>query len=111
MKTLKFEGYSDDTFGEYGVTHEDVDNCATNKPIQCVISSVEGSLVVVGHYHIHPTDGCWTLGISKLEEGSVIPDWAVRFKTGNCEYSPLLEIDVPDDFSLTWYSNGAEQDA
>ena len=24
MKTLKFMGYSDDTFGEYGVTNDDV---------------------------------------------------------------------------------------
>lgn len=27
MRMLKFEGYSDDTFGEYGVTNQDVDNC------------------------------------------------------------------------------------
>ncbi len=26
MKTLKFMGYSDDTFGEYGITNEDIDN-------------------------------------------------------------------------------------
>lgn len=39
MKTLKFMGYSDDTFGEYGVTNEDVDNCGRGNPIQCVINA------------------------------------------------------------------------
>lgn len=48
MKTLKFEGYSDDTFGEYGVTNQDVDNCATMEPIQCVIDcGVRGSQPVM----------------------------------------------------------------
>ena len=30
---LRFEGYSDDTFGEYGVTNDDYDNSASGKPI------------------------------------------------------------------------------
>ena len=38
MKTLRFQGYSDDTFGEYGVTNQDVDNCGSCKPIQCLIT-------------------------------------------------------------------------
>lgn len=29
MHILKFHGYSDDTFGEYGETGQDVDNCGT----------------------------------------------------------------------------------
>lgn len=37
MHTLKFHGYSDDTFGEYGVTNQDCDNCASGMPIQCVV--------------------------------------------------------------------------
>jgi len=32
MKTLKFKGYSDDIFGEYGVTNTDYDNCAIDYP-------------------------------------------------------------------------------
>lgn len=106
MKTLKFEGGSDDTFGEYGVTQDEIDNCSRNLPIQCVVSSKEGSLVVVGHYHIHPADGCWTIGISLLKEGEPLPSWPTRFTMGGCNYSPTLEIDVPDDFKLTWYNYG-----
>lgn len=37
MRILKFYGYSDDTFGEYGLTNEDVDNCGCCEPIQCMI--------------------------------------------------------------------------
>ena len=37
MRTLKFHGYGDDTFGEYGVTNQDCDNCANEKPIQCIV--------------------------------------------------------------------------
>lgn len=106
MKTLKFEGGSDDTFGEYGITQEEVDNSSRNSPIQCVISSKEGSLVVVGHYNIHPNDGCWTIGISLLNEGESMPSWSTRFTMRDCNYSPTLEIDVPDDFKLTWYNDG-----
>ena len=106
MKTLKFEGGSDDTFGEYGITHQEVDSCSKNTPIQCVISSKEGSLVIIGHYHLHPTDGCWTIGIAQLKENELIPAWDTRFKIEHCGYSPVLEIDVPDDFKLTWYNDG-----
>ncbi len=37
MRKLRFEGYSDDTFGEYGLTGDDVDNCASLEPIQCIV--------------------------------------------------------------------------
>ena len=106
MKTLKFEGYSDDTFGEYGVTNEDYDNCASFRPIQCVIQSKDESLVVVGQYSESALDGCWVIGITMEEEGKKIPNWDIRMKMSNSAYSPILEIDVPDDFKLTWYDNG-----
>lgn len=32
MKRLEFYGCSDDTFGEYGVTGDDVDNCGSRYP-------------------------------------------------------------------------------
>lgn len=57
MKTLVFRGYSDDTFGEYGVTGDDVDTCASYKPVQCRIDSLSGSMLVVGQYSVtHPPD-------------------------------------------------------
>ena len=107
MKTFKFEGYSDDTFGEYGVTNDDVDNCAKNAPIQCDVISSDGQLSVVGHYWISPSPhGCWTIGIAPIDEDVKIPAWPVRFKLSDEGYSPSMEIDAPDDAKLTWYSNG-----
>ena len=36
MRKLRFEGYSDDTFGEYGLTGDDVENCdCSTNPMYC----------------------------------------------------------------------------
>lgn len=51
MRTLRFEGYGDDTFGEYGLTRDDVDNCASGTPIQCVVDCGE----------FRKTHGHWTI--------------------------------------------------
>lgn len=107
MKTLKFEGCSDDTFEEYGITGTSVDNCASCKPIQCLIRSGDESMLVVGMYNdAHHIGGCWVIGISMEDEGKGLPTWATRFTAGG--YSPILEVDVPDDFALAWFDNGEE---
>lgn len=46
MTTLKFYGNSDDTFGEYGVTGQDCDNCGSGKPVQCVVDCGERGRVM-----------------------------------------------------------------
>jgi hypothetical protein len=48
MKTLKFRGYSDDTFEEFGVTNDSIDNCGSGNPIQCVINASDTALIVTG---------------------------------------------------------------
>lgn len=111
MRTLRFTGYGDDTFGEYGVTGQDYDNCATCKPIQCLISAGNEHLLVVGQYATTHKDGCWVIGVSMECEDEPIPNWPVRVMNGDCPYSPTLEIDVPEDFRLTWYSDGKEVEA
>lgn len=105
MKTLKFRGYGDDTFGEYSITGTDVDNCASCNPIQCVIRAEDKSLVVTGQYDRF-RNGCWDIGVSLFDEEIPAPDWNMRISFE--DYSTVLEVDVPDDFSLTWYSNGKE---
>ena len=105
MKTLAFVGSSDDTFGEYGVTMDDCDNCGSMEPIQCMIVAGEEKLLVIGQYAKTHLDACWVIGVSMAEEGTIIPDWPVRLKNSGCPYSPILEIDVPDDFELVWYDN------
>ena len=61
MHRLKFYGCSDDTFGEYGVTGDDVDNCGSCEPVQCVIDCGEqGRLMVIGQYSKASLgNGCW----------------------------------------------------
>ncbi len=109
MKTLKFEGSSDDTFGEYGITDEGVDNCGSGKPIQCLIEAEGEKLLVVGQYCDYLIGaGCWVVGASMYDEDNKMPSWPIRLHSGDCPYSPVLEVDVPDSFALTWYSNGRE---
>lgn len=104
MKTLKFEGYSDDTMMEHGITNQSYDNCATDSPIHCIISAGNERIVITGYYNINPTGGVWMMGVSQYDEDSPIPNWPIKFKTKpSIGYSPILEIDVPDEFSLEWW--------
>lgn len=111
---LKFEGYSDDTFGEYGVTGEDVDNCGSMDPIQCVVDAgIHGKLMVIGQYSkASCSNGCWMIGISKVEEEDVLPDWKISLLQGDMEYSPALELEIQDEVevTLTWYKNGRKEE-
>lgn len=109
MQTLKFHGYSDDTFGEYGVTNQDYDNCASGKPIQCIVDCGErGRVMVVGQYSdVSMDSGCWLVGLTKVGEEDKLPDWNFRFEKSDCEYSPALLMDLPEGtYDLIWYSNG-----
>ena len=110
MQRLNFYGYSDDTFGEYGVTGDDVDNCGSCEPIQCVVDCGEmGRLMVVGQYsEASNHNGCWMVGVSKVNEYDEWPDWPIRIEyCGEVEYSPKLIIDIPTGpFDLEWYKNG-----
>ena len=104
MKTLKFRGYGDDTFGEYNITGTDVDNCASCNPIQCVIMAEGTKLVVIGQY-ARFRNCCWDIGVSLLDEENV-PNWNMRISFE--DYSTVFEIDVPDDFTLIWHNDGQE---
>ena len=110
MNRLSFYGCSDDTFGEYGVTGDDVDNCGSCEPIQCVIDCGQrGRLMVIGQYsRASAGNGCWMVGVSKVHEYDEWPDWSVRVEyCGEVEYSPKLIVDIPTGpFDLEWYRNG-----
>ncbi|NID06615.1 hypothetical protein HBF26_17100 [Luteibacter jiangsuensis] len=108
MKTLRFEGYSDDTFGEYAVTKDDFDNCASGEPIEYLItapSEPDAGLIVTGQ-HCPEHSGSWLIGIANFDPDFTdrpIPNWPARFVPATDArffYNPVLEIDVPDDFVL-----------
>lgn len=99
-RDFRFEGYSDDVFAELNSGIEQ-DNCATNTPIIFLIESKQTgeSMYVVGHYHLNP-NGCWTIGISPVNEDSKMPEWPIRMTDGDRPYSPALIIQAPGDAIL-----------
>lgn len=48
------------------------------------------------------------IGISKVEDDDKLPDWNISFLQGEMEYSPTLELELPDGAAVTlaWYKNG-----
>lgn len=105
--TLHFSGYSESTFGEYGVTKTSFQYYASQGPIQCLIETENDQLLVIGRYvsrRTHISNNCWMIGISTIENQKM-PDWPIRYGKGKCPYSPTLTIDVPEHCKLTWYMN------
>ena len=78
MPTLRFEGYSDDTFGEYAHTNDDYDNCASGKPIEYLVQDpVAGiGVVVTGQYFPGNSIG-WMIGLANYD--SHFPRWLMKF--------------------------------
>lgn len=103
MKTLIFGGSSDDTFGEITPRGDDYDNCASGEPIEWLIESKseDQSMMVVGQYCPGSATG-WLIGVARVHEDDdkPLPLWPIRLRRGPREYSPVLEVDVPDDATL-----------
>lgn len=100
MPQLIFEGYSDDTFGEYGFTQDDYDCCASGALIVFSVTSESEGMHVVGQYG---GDGwpdecpaCWFIGVQPIEDGVSIPKWPMRFELADNGYSPRLIVDAPE---------------
>lgn len=97
MKTLKFEGYSDDTFGCYWKGGDvDDDDCANLSVRTIYVKAGEQRMAVTGVYG----QACmWSVGIAPIEDDNAMPDWPMRWSFSG--YSTVLEIDVPDKFEVT----------
>lgn len=95
MKTFRFEGHSDDTFGfECGATGDDYDNCASGKPIRWrVVDADGGGYLVTGQYSVDET-GCWSIAVAPVDEGRA-PPWPMRLSVEG--YTMVLEVDATDD--------------
>ena len=99
MKKLRFEGCSDDTFGEYGVTGIDDDDCAEGSIRTFKVSSGSEALFVCGQYAPEGTPGCWWIGI-QTDDNYPLPPWPIRLDRGERDYSPVLIVEVPDDATV-----------
>ena len=97
MKTLHFEGASDDTFGETHEFRDDYDNCASGRPIRYLVSAGSESLLVVGQYCPEPATG-WLIGVARADEDDdrPLPSWPMRIEHGERPYTPRLVIEAPD---------------
>lgn len=108
---LRFEGASDDTFGETLQFCDDHDNCASGRPIAYRVTAPDGqALVVVGQYAPSPCGG-WLVGVSTWDPESrdvPLPDWPMHLMRGRVPYSPTLLIDVPDGTTIACLSRAAE---
>lgn len=105
MAKLVFQGHSDDTFGEYELTNDDYDCCASGALIVFQVKDADGNgLNVVGQYggKQWPKDcpGCWFVGIQPMDEDVAIPNWPMSFELGDNGYSPALTIEAPDGVTV-----------
>src|SRR5690554_1069748 len=101
-KTLVFQGYSDDTFGEYRETNVDYDNSASGRPIVFEVVSGRGKkregLLAIGQYCPEGAGG-WLVGVAPhpdIGDGDgPIPEWPITIERSERSYSPSLVIEVP----------------
>ena len=97
MKTLVFEGHSDDTFGEETTTN---DNCGNGRPIVLRVEADGQGMYVWGLYSYEaPSEcpACWVVGLQQLDEDRRLPPWPMTWGVSDGGYSPKLTVEAPDD--------------
>jgi hypothetical protein len=103
--TLRFEGASDDTFGEFAHFKDSYDNCASGTPIDWLVTApgVVGGLVVSGQYARTGTEACWMVGVAAYDpnhDDLSIPDWPIKVVRSERGYSPALVIEAPSNATI-----------
>lgn len=110
MPTLRFEGYSDDTFGEVSHFKDDYDNCASGRPIEYLVlgPAIDGQeqlgIVVTGQ-HCPGNSGSWLIGVANYDPNcadSPLPKWPIRIEPQNYRngFEPSLVIEAPDGVTI-----------
>lgn len=101
MKVFRFQGYSDDTFGEYNITNDDYDNCASGTPIQYELKTPDGSgIIVTGLYNSKITKGDgWMIGVNIISEDKPV-DWNITLQPSHEGYRNQLIVEASDDAGL-----------
>jgi hypothetical protein len=94
---LRFEGYSDDTFGEYGRTNQDHDDAARGTVRVYRVSSGEDAVNVTGQYMGPGGGDGWTIGVQLVDEERPFPPWPIRYCAGSRPYTPALVVEAPAD--------------
>jgi hypothetical protein len=111
MPKLLFEGYRDDTFGEYRYFNDDYDNCASGEPIEYLVQDpITGNGVVVSGQYCPGNCYGWLIGVAPYEDvgfssGSV--DWPMTHRFNGTCY--LLVIEAPEDVVLRCLTRESKQ--
>jgi hypothetical protein len=114
--TLRFEGYSDDTFGEVDRFQDDFDNCASGKPIEYLVHDPASGLGVVVTGQFCPgNSGSWLIGVANHDPESDdvdFPRWPMRLEPQRYRngFNPSLVIEAPDGVTLTCLTREDSED-
>lgn len=104
MPILRFEGYSDDTFGEVDFFTDDHDNCASGEPIEYLVQHGDHAIVVTGQ-HCPGNSGSWMIGVANYDPNSEdkdFPRWPMRIEVQDYRngFQPSLLIDAPEGVTI-----------
>lgn len=56
------------------------------------------------------TQNLWIEKKYMTSDGKIYTKRVAGYRPGSLEYSLAMEIDVPDDFKLTWFNDGRKVD-
>lgn len=114
MPILRFEGYSDDTFGEVEHFKDDYDNCASGHPIEYLVEHKESGLgLIVTGQHCPGNSGSWLIGVANHDpqlDDQDFPRWPMRIVAQNYRngFQPSLVIDAPDGVTIRCLQKDAD---
>jgi len=114
MPILRFEGYSDDTFGEVEHFKDDHDNCASGTPIEYLVEHKETGLgLVVTGQHCPGNSGSWLIGVANHDpefDDHDFPRWPMRIEAQNYRngFQPSLVIDAPEGVTIRCLQRDAD---
>ena len=100
-KKYIFEGYSDDTFGEYNITGIDHDDGGSGSIRYFTVSRPGGEgVLITGQYN---RAGMWHIGMSLLNEDKPLnkDEWQICFEPNEeAAYRNRLVVNAPDDAQI-----------
>ena len=104
MTLLRFEGFSDDSFGEIAEFDIAYDCFAGGQPVVFEVKSGSEGLLVWGQYAGADwppwSPPCWLIGTQLLDDGASMPTWHITFDEGGGAHSHALLIEAPDDVRI-----------
>lgn len=103
-QVAQFKDFNGETQHPSGSMAEEI--CCYDQSVKLIVSNEDGAVVVVMRYASTPGSMGWTAEIMQSDLDAPIP-WPVSVRTVKedenlPEYSVIVEIDCPNDVSVTW---------